>query len=121
MVRGEINTWFQPQEVQVVYVTALEEHDFSRIPAYGPGGLLHPAELPGVTPAIHCACTGLFSILQLFIVPFCYFNVILKACFTASVFLPADKPICLLASSLGLQLSRTASITSFPFSTICQS
>lgn len=121
MVRGEIHTWFQQQEVQVAYVTTLKECDFPRIPAHGPRGFLHPAELLGVTSTIHCACTGLIIILQLFVVLFCYFDVILKACFTASVFLPADKPICLPASSLGLLFSRTASITCFPFSTICQS
>lgn len=35
--------------------------------------------------------------------------------------LPADEPICLLASSPGLLFSRTTSIICFPFSTICQS
>lgn len=79
MVRGEMHTWFQPQELQIAYVTTLKDCDFPRAPAHSPGGLLHSTELLGSYFCNKLCLHRFICILQLFIVLFGYFNVILKA------------------------------------------
>lgn len=130
VVRGEIHTWFQPQELQVGCVISLKDCDFPRTPACTPGGLLHSAELPGsyfcnklclhrfnlYLTAFHCAVW----LLQ------CYFKGVLQLVYSFHQISPSAPYLPVLAScspglppSLALPSLLFAS-PSFPMSSLIQ-